>query len=267
MYDPSDQDQQSDIERGLPMTTCPVDGCARSPHPNHAICNHHADQLERDLGDLPALAGELVTTLTRQTATGGRNGGRGSERPLPYDQGASEALDVLRGTLEAWGREIGVRGTPAALLAGLDALLAHPDAGQAVEEIAAARRNALRAVDHHRELLYAGTCDVGGCTAQIYAQPDRATVRCRACGTDHDIQERQHHMLDALHARLCTIREIVRLAAWSGEFPDSKRTDDLLRQWAHRGKLTAAGLDLHGRETYPFGTVIEELRKSARKCA
>lgn len=246
--------------------TCQVESCSRPRHDNHAICSMHATQLERDLGDVPALLDELETTLTRQTATGGRNGGRGTEKPLPFDQGASEALDVLRGTLEAWGREVGTRGTALALLGHLEHLFHHPCAADAVEEVGAACRNALRAIDHHRELVYAGRCGAD-CPDELYARPGRPTVTCRTCGTEHLVGERQREMLEALQARLCTVREITRLAAWSGEFPDSRRTENLLNQWVRRGNLVAAGLDLHGRETYPFGEVVERLRASVRKCA
>lgn len=246
--------------------TCPVEHCARPWHQDRAICTHHAEQLERDIGDLPALVDELETTLARQGASGARTGGRGNEKPLPFDLGASEALAVLRGTLAAWSREIGTSGTALALLGAVAELVMHPDAADAIEEISSARRNALRAIDHHRELVYAGRCG-DDCAQELYAQPGRPAVRCWTCGTEHLVAERQQDMLDAIQSRLCTVREITRLAAWSGEFTDSKRTEGLLNQWVHRGKLTAVGLDVRGRETYRFGEVLDLLRGSVRKSA
>src|SRR3954469_11779790 len=90
-------------QEGLALThiACPVATCDR-PRPGNAhICGACAGQLERDLGDIPGLVDQLDVTLSRQ-ASGGAGGG--SERPLPFDPRASEALDGLRTTLVGWTR-------------------------------------------------------------------------------------------------------------------------------------------------------------------
>jgi hypothetical protein len=86
---------------------CALPGCDR-PVPDQAyVCPVDAGRLERDLGDVPALAAELVTTWARQARTGERGGhSRRAAEPLPYDPDASHDLDTLANTVATWARHI-----------------------------------------------------------------------------------------------------------------------------------------------------------------
>jgi DNA-directed RNA polymerase subunit RPC12/RpoP len=93
-------------DEGRPL--CAVDGCDR-PVPDQAyICPEHARWLEGDVGDVPALASELVTTWSRQARTGDRGGPtrRAAEPPLPYDLGVGRDLATLAGTVASWARHV-----------------------------------------------------------------------------------------------------------------------------------------------------------------
>lgn len=85
---------------------CATETCDR-PVRDTTVCVSCLRELEQALGDMTALAEELDTTLSRQTAMGDRSGGSPSAiKPLPYDPRASEALWVLRNTLVGWVREL-----------------------------------------------------------------------------------------------------------------------------------------------------------------
>ncbi|MGH3447093.1 MAG: hypothetical protein ACRDP4_05675, partial [Nocardioidaceae bacterium] len=68
------------------------------------VCGACAGQLERDLGDVPALVEDLDVALSRQAMFGDRAGGKSAEKPLPIDPRASEVGWVLRNTLSTWIR-------------------------------------------------------------------------------------------------------------------------------------------------------------------
>lgn len=257
---------------------CPVDECTRPSHDGWTICTHHSWTLERDLGDIPALAEQLDITVSRQTASGARNGARSTERPLAFNYGASEAMYALRNTLVGWVRDLDPAGAdwpadtvPALamwLLARMGRLRTHPAAEEVVGEVCAAVRECWRAIDRAAERMYAGQCGAAGpegeCVEPLYARPDRAAVDCRACGATHLIEERRAKILAELADRLLTAREIARLAAWSGEHPDTARTEKLLSVWVARKRLAPHGVDLHGRPTYRFGEVRVMLGESRR---
>lgn len=84
------------------MTTpaCPLDG--KPIHDNAAICAACGADLTQALAELPGLIDDLELTLSRQTALGQRNGGRSSEKALPYDVRASDTLQAARVVLVGW---------------------------------------------------------------------------------------------------------------------------------------------------------------------
>lgn len=80
----------------------PTCSCGRPVKDQAYICAGCTDRLSRALGDVPALFAEVETTRLRQSRTGGRPIGsvsRTADKPLPWDQRASEALSELRTAL------------------------------------------------------------------------------------------------------------------------------------------------------------------------
>lgn len=226
------------------------------------------------------MADELDTTLSRQTASGQRHGARSTEKPLAFDYGASEAIAVLRNTLVGWVRDLEPDPGPGHdrpadrldamalwLLARIDALRTHPAAEEVVGEIGAAVANCTRAIDRRASMVYAGTCGHEGCTEGLYVAVGRPNVTCRGCGARYDVADRTAEILTALQDRLLTVRQCARMAAYSGEFPDTRKTENLLNKWVQRSILQAHGLDLKGRETYPFGDILDRLRASRARAS
>lgn len=158
---------------------CPCDPCNRPTVPGWAICKHHGWTLERALAETPALARQLELTITRQAAAGARNGSRSAEKPLAYDPTASEALAVLRSTLVGWVRDLqpDLALQPADTLGAIaiwllrhhGALVVHPAAEQAVDEITAATANGWRAIDRRDRARFHLPDACPECGAQLRA--------------------------------------------------------------------------------------------------
>jgi hypothetical protein len=90
------------------MTTCHVASCDR-PVTDAWVCARCAHDLERALGDIPAVVHQLNLTLAKQTRYADRNERGGNEQPLPMDPLASAASSELRAHLVAWVWDIGDR--------------------------------------------------------------------------------------------------------------------------------------------------------------
>lgn len=251
---------------------CPAENCSRPRHDGWTLCDQHSWEIERSLGDIPALADELNTTLSRQTASGQRHGARSSEKPLAFDVGASEATFVLRNTLVGWVRDLLPDPTPANdwpadrldvmaiwLLARIDQLRTHPAAEQVVDEIGAAVRECTRAIDRRAEKVYVGECGHDGCVIGLYAAPGRANVTCPGCKASHPVEARRDALRASLYDRLLTAAEIARMAAYLGDLLDRQRVRKLIAKWEQRGVITAHGVNYRGDPTYPFGDTLAKL--------
>jgi hypothetical protein len=70
-----------------------------------ALCDACLDELRTQLEDLPSLVDDLNLTITRQTNTGDRNGGRSSADPvIAWDERASKALAQSMAMLVSWAK-------------------------------------------------------------------------------------------------------------------------------------------------------------------
>jgi hypothetical protein len=258
---------------------CRTRRCDRPAHQDLAICLACCGDLERHLGDVPALAAELDLQISRQTATGNGGGARSTTRPLAFDSRASDVAHRLRNTLGTWVRDIG--GNPPAdnpaamalwLLARMDVLRKHPAAEQICGDfdslLAAPRRSfaggaVWRAIDRRPEQIYAGICsiatDAGECPEVLYADAGKSTVTCRACRWEHNVPARRQVMLDALEDRLMTAFEIARAAAHLQVVDSSGRAEKLIATWVDRKRIQARGVNAKGRPTYRFGEVRDLL--------
>ncbi|MFB4280833.1 hypothetical protein ACBJ59_36475 [Nonomuraea sp. MTCD27] len=240
--------------------------------------------------------------ISRQArVTGGGVGGRSPEKPLPWNERASEAAEHLAVMLLGWARVLvgtvqQLQGPtcascthpscsyadlgrephrdPAHVASWLHrhagALIAHPAGPDAVEEILLAVRNARYATDSPpRDLIYAGPCDA--CDADLYARPDASRVACRWCRDDegdrlvYEVHARRQWMLNALEDRQLTAPAIAR--ALTSLIRPIKPA--LLHTWISRRKLQPAGLDDLNRMVFRVGDVIDlmaagEARKAER---
>jgi hypothetical protein len=146
--------------------TCRVASCDH-PVTDAWVCTRCAHQLERALGDIPAIVHQLNLTLAKQTRYADRNERGGNEQPLPMDPLASAATSELRHHLCNWVSIVAeTRGLPLPAAAiyhpggepGMDTLarwmlahvewLRHHEHGHiAVEELTGDMRTARRVID------------------------------------------------------------------------------------------------------------------------
>lgn len=274
---------------------CPVAICDRTMPGSARICGACSSELARELSAVPDLVEDLDLAISRQTrVTSGSVGGHSDEKPLPWNERASEAAEHLAVILLGWARVL--VGTvqqlhgptcsrcehpscayadlgrephrdPASVASWLHrhagALIAHPAGPEAVEEILIAVRNARWATDSPpRDLVYAGPCNE--CDADLYARPDASRVACRWCRDEdgdrlvYEVQGRRGWMLQELEHQQLTAPAIAR-ALTSLVRPIKPA---LLHTWVAREKLFPAGLDDRGRMLFRVGEVIDLMAAS-----
>ena len=229
----------------------------------------------------PGLLEDLEDSITRQAVHGGGSGGGGrlSEKPVPFHEAASNLGHAARNSLTTWARvlldqnrHLQLRDITSAGIAewlarfpGLLAML--PCAGQLVDEVIQLRRQVRAMVDRAPDRVYLGICsavdeDSGAeCPEDVYALPTRATVKCRTCGTEHDVEYRREVLRNAVDDQLLTAVELSRA------LPGLLGADlsvNTVRSWAHRKMLTAKGNDAYGRALYRVGDVVTLWRRLAQ---
>ncbi len=269
---------------------CPVTWCDRPRPGSSRVCGACAQELVRDLGDVPSLSHHLDLALTRQSRMGSGDGGRrGAETPLPWDERAREAGFILRSALVGWVRVLSedvraIEGPMCGYVCGhstceymslgrgpvddlaaiarwlirhAKVLLLHEAAGEAAEEILDAVRQARRAVDRPADRLYAGPCDQ--CGVDMYARPGAALVACPVC-VDEDGRRLRYEVRDRREWLLAEAAELLLPA------PDVARAltslvrpiaPALLHTWVARGKLSARSVDARGRALFRVADVVE----------
>lgn len=258
------------------------DGCAVCGAPTGdggRLCKTNTDDLHRDLQSVPELVQELETTITRQARiTAEKHGGRSAERPLPWNQHASDKASDLNTTLNGWALDVSRLGederdrladnhysdTAAVatwLARNLHTLRQHEGAGEAHNEITRVIREARWAIDRPLDYMPLGECGNDQdrdppCETIIYGHPERQYANCRECGAQHRITDRLQWMLDHLRAQLVTIPEAVGIAHLAGK----RTTEDKLRLMASRGRFLAAGV-ADGKPTYRMAEVLKALEE------
>lgn len=274
--------------------------CGRPILDNAVICRSCSGALEKALRDVPSLVAELETTRTRQSRTGGGNVGttsRSADKPLPWDQRASEGLEVLRVVLNAWTRVCvelhRFPGGPACqgwcrhrscweltrvhppgptlgsmsrfLLGQVDWIRRQPDAGQCVELIGAAVARIGRVIDRRPDQIYCGPCLADGkCPGELYALRGAKNVTCRECSVVHDVAVRQSWLLEQAYDQLATAGV---LAAAVTELLGQTVTSAMVRGYAFRGRLIERGLDREARPLYRVGDLVDLLVHDAQRRA
>ena len=191
---------------------------------------------------------------------GGRSSG---ERPLPYNPRVGEAESLAYGTLfEIWKQLVHDEPslheqTPhhpsaAALAAWLaaqvmDHLRFMPDCDDYFSDIADKHRAVIRLWDNPPDETFIGSCGAlieveGGvdvaCTEAVYAERGRASVKCRRCGSGHDVAMRRAELAARCADHLATLKEVAALLApIHGERVRLRK----LNYYVGRGRLKAKG--------------------------
>jgi len=228
------------------------------------------------------LLADLTDTLTRQTAAPKDIGvnARASEKALPYHEAASALTDRVRNELAGWARILiddnnHLAWPPddpaevAGWLARFPALLGMlAPAGDMVDAIWRLTRDVRRTVDVAPERVYLGVCSaeyqtsnnaVILCPEDLYGLPNKATVRCRVCGTEHSMEQRRAELRVAAEDQLATARDCV--AAMPALLGGSwSKLEVTIRKWVERGKLTPKPPhpdDPRRRPRYRVGDVMD----------
>lgn len=260
------------------MTAYPCDLCDRPSGDNARVCTTCTGQATAALRQVSEwLADDLVDAIAKQTALGGRGGGKptkASEAPLPLDLRASEALAVLRNTLSTWVRVVAAdhhgshptntTGAMAAWLAPVIGWARGQDyAPELVDELLAAVAQALRAVDRPQALTYAGRCPT--CTQPIYALGDRQTAHCRTpecSGEIVDVGQARLNLLRLSGRQFVTAEQAARALTTAGR-PVTARW---IRQLAATGRLEGISA-VRGPARYQLGDILDLLLPSEGKAS
>lgn len=261
------------------------DDCARPVKDNARLCAWCSERLARDLGDIGAVAGELRTTRLRLSRTGGQASGvlsRSYERPLPWDERAAEAAELLRSTVVAWVcivlEERGGRmpndtmtAMGAFLLGQLEWIRHHPAASECADEIHHALGVAVRVVDRPPDKVYIGPCreDIDAhddrgeacCVVDLYARKGDVVVACRNCAAVHEVAARNRWLVAVADEQLVTAADLSKFLSVYGE----PLTAERIRQWAARGLLLSHGKDSAGRALYRVSEAVDRLAQMATR--
>lgn len=173
--------------------------CTR-PSGDVALCARCESKLTRAVAEIPALADELETTITRQTSSGPpqdyKKAKKELERPSPVNWTASEAADNLKATLVGWVRDI--QPDPAQhpandltaigrwFFARMDIIRAHKAVDDIHDQIIYAVREAWRAVDRpaNRSRILVSACLDVACDGELY---------CLVPADDYDSKDPKTH--------------------------------------------------------------------------
>lgn len=209
------------------------------------------------IADLTPHAREAAAGQARHTSG---VGGTGTVR-LELNLSAGARLDAIGSELTTWARTVhDERGGPIAqgdpitasalYLAGhLEWLRHQQQASEALRTIAACSRLLADILDGPGERRWLGQCGDGEdpCTEDLHARIGATAVTCRACGTRHDVTQRQAWLDQVALDYSYTPAEI--------ESAYGIRANTI-RVWAHRGRVVSTG-SVDGQPVYPLRRVLE----------
>lgn len=129
-------------------------------------------------------------------------------------------------------------------------------------------------IDQPPQTWFAGRCDVEladpdmpgttyVCGWLLEGRLDEAVVRCRGCGTQHDVAERREAMVARMPDRLVTAADAARALSTR----DRPVTSSMVRGWKRLGHLEPADVDERGKPLYRLADVLavdKALRWGAR---
>lgn len=243
--------------------------CTQPVGDQATICAPCTGGLMRRLKDMPELADDLETTMSRQDRLAGHSdGGKSSDTPLFWKDRAGDALRVLRDMLRRWTEQFthaqpDTTDVPVADLARvlanlLGTIRQHEAAPQFAIACEDATRECRRIIDKPADRVYLGPCGLedgqeATCREELFARPRADTVACKTCGREHSVHERRTVLLDTVEDRLVTYSEASKALPTLMDKPLAVGT---IRQWVHREQLEIKGY-LH-RLTDSRDAVVQE---------
>lgn len=231
-------------------TAPPCDAC--SIPTNHGfLCQDCVRVLADNLTKLVWLWDEVTVTQVRQARTGkDRVGGKSSTTPLPFHEGASQVADLIHNTTHTWASALDhvadthiepskVKPTLEWMVRNVHAFARLENAGQPARAFDAVVCDALVAIDHPIDRIFAGRCtldkyDDEGCDADLYALPGDTVIECWLCPAVHDLQDRRKLMLSLALDWVDTAARLEKFFLMVGH----KVPAGTIRYWASSGLLT-----------------------------
>lgn len=227
------------------------------------------------LGTFPfrTLLEELDITVAKMDAIRAMNVGpvtTGDDtQPMPYDEVASDAADVVKSYLRAvWGRmchQYGhlTRGLTAediasSLLPLLPLLRDHEEVHSLARMLRHAVTVASEAIDRPSDRKYLGPCsgriDGAVCGRSLYSDDRSAEVIvCRLCGTQTSVEGRRIDLLRRLEDCLCTTAQLEGMEWPSG----ATLTRAAIRGMKFEGKIRSWGKTPRGADLFRVGDITQ----------
>lgn len=257
---------------------CPVCECEQA---ESLLCHNDTSRLERELGDVAAIVGELDITLSKQARIGVAGAPGLARERTPINVGAMMAADNLGNVLTTWARDLsgdrwsaasypgeGTRWAAWSLLRHIPEIRRHPVVTDLVDEITDAIKQARQIIDRPADKQYLGQClvptpDEEGrdvtCLEDVYASPTASHARCKVCGMTHDVSERRKALLDKAEDRLFTVVEAAQII---GSYGELRITESTIRNYISGGKIVYHG-KVKGASVIRMGDLMDVIRKHA----
>lgn len=262
------------------MSECTIPTCTRPTVDTGFICWPDTEHLAENLRWVAANAGELATTIAKQSRTGGAAARGSSDDRLPIDWAAIIDRDTIHATLTAWARDMLTIRTglqpPPDTIPGIATWIAdhitwyrqRDYAAQVWDELGYTVSTMRSAIDSRGERQFIGPCGAEPepgqqCEADVYARPGAAFTTCSACGTQFDVAARRDWLLDLARDRLEPASVIATIVqSWT----PYTITSAAVRKWIERSRLQAAGTDpATGRTLYPVSRALHLAEVAARR--
>lgn len=243
------------------MSECRVTKCEVSTGSGMNLCVEHLERLETHLITAGEWADIVWETVSRQdTSGGGPRVGGSRESKLPYNVGAADARDNLRGILVSWlalvrdesGRALDCEDTIESigyhLASHVDWMRKHDAAADFYHEVADAMRQCERVVDRATERISYGPC--GGsfegidCPGEMKGLKHQPAAHCDTCGETIAVEYLQYWRAVQAWGHLETLPVIVRALKASGQ---ADINYDKAKKWLRREKLYAEICDVPTR--------------------
>jgi len=251
---------------------CPA---CHNPTPTGTLCTTCTTNHTTNLTWLTTNLHELTTTtanLARTTSATGK-APTGRTAPIPINLHAAAAQTAINTILTTWALRVTTshhQPPPGNAHHALTILTTHLTwtlhqswAVEYVTVIRACRRATERIIDRHTDHWYAGPCNTGTCTTDLYPRRDTTEpITCPTCGTGHDPDTRRQQLLTAIADQLVTATEAA--AALTTLAPVA--TAAQIRRWAQRGLITAHGtIGSRSHPTYRLGDILTTAKTRRQK--
>ena len=232
--------------------------------PGGNLCPGCTVKATATLAQARRLLPDLLVSMSRQGRQAPRTGGRSAESPMPVDLVAGAAYALLWGALERQGLTPVLRG-PGWLTEATLALRDRLGASQAWASIELAVARAVKVIDRPPDQSYLGTCSIVGtdgvaCRQDLYAPSDTTDYACPRCSAPHHVNTRRQIMLRAVEDVWATGPDLARAVTWLAD-GQATVSPELIRKWAHRGKLEAVGASSGGHPLYRVGDALALVRE------